>query len=59
MWKDPIVEEVRKNRDTLAAQFNYDLAAIFADLRQREKLHKGKLVSFVKPSKKRKVPVHA
>jgi len=54
MWKDPIVEEVRKNRDALASQFNYDLAAIFADLRSREKQHKEKLVSFVKSKKARR-----
>lgn len=33
---DPIVEEVRKHRDAHARQFNYDLAAICADLKQRQ-----------------------
>lgn len=36
MNDDPIVEEVRRVRDKLARQFNYDIHAIFADLRARE-----------------------
>ncbi len=37
MIDDPIIEEVRKHRQEHAARFNYDLAAIFADLIEREK----------------------
>ncbi len=33
---DPVVEEIRKYRDQYAARFNYDLAAICKDLRERE-----------------------
>jgi hypothetical protein len=33
---DPIVEEIRKYREQYAARFNYDLAAICKDLRQRQ-----------------------
>jgi hypothetical protein len=36
MNEDPIVAEVRRTRDKLARQFNYDIHAIFADLRTRE-----------------------
>ena len=32
-WKDPIVEEVRRARDAYAKQFNYDLDAIYRDLK--------------------------
>jgi hypothetical protein len=32
MWKDEIVEEVRKTRDEYAAKFNYNLDEIFDDL---------------------------
>ncbi len=35
--KDPIVEEVRKIRDEHAARFDYDIDAIFEDLKRREK----------------------
>jgi hypothetical protein len=33
---DPIVAEVRRAREELAARFNYDLHAICEDARQRE-----------------------
>lgn len=33
---DPIVDEVRRVRDEHAARFNYDLRAIFLDVKQRE-----------------------
>lgn len=34
MWEDPIVEEIRKVREEHAARFNYDLDAIYQDLRR-------------------------
>jgi len=34
---DSIVDEVRKVRDVHAARFNYDLNAIFLDIKKREK----------------------
>jgi hypothetical protein len=34
---DPIVDEVRRVRDAHAARFNYDLHAIFQDIKEREK----------------------
>lgn len=37
MKPDPIVDEVRKARETHAAKFNHDLAAICADLRNKQK----------------------
>ena len=36
MWKDPIVEEVRRIRQEHAKQFNYDLRAIVDDLRKQQ-----------------------
>jgi hypothetical protein len=33
---DPIVDEVRRVRDEHAPRFNYDLQAIFANIKQRE-----------------------
>ena len=35
-WEDPIVAEVRRIREELCAKFNFDLAAIFADIRSRQ-----------------------
>ena len=34
---DPIVDEVRRVRDAHAAMFNYDLDAIFQDIKKQEK----------------------
>ncbi len=34
---DPIVDEVRRIRDAYAARFNYDLDAIFQNIKEREK----------------------
>lgn len=39
MKDDPIVEEVRKIRERYAAQFNYDLAALYQDLKRLEQLN--------------------
>ncbi len=36
MRQDPIVEEVRAARDAHAAQFNYDLGAIYRALKKEE-----------------------
>lgn len=36
MNDDPIVASVRKIREELAAAFDYDVHAMFADLRRRE-----------------------
>jgi hypothetical protein len=36
MWKDEIVEEIHRIREAYAKSFNYDLDAIFEDLRKKE-----------------------
>ena len=43
--RDTIVEEVRKAREEYAAKFNFDLDAICADLRRKQKLTGGPVVS--------------
>lgn len=35
-WNDEIVDEVRRVRDEHAEKFNYDIAAICADIRQKQ-----------------------
>jgi hypothetical protein len=47
MWKDAIVEETRKAREEYAARFNYDLDAIYRDLKKQEKRSKRKAVSLL------------
>ena len=35
-WEDPIVADVRQIREDLSARFDFDLSAIFADIRARQ-----------------------
>ena len=46
MWEDPIVAEVRKVREAHAAKFNYDLLAIYRDLKEQEKQSGRTFVSY-------------
>ena len=45
MWNDEIVEETRQARDEYAAKFNYDLDAIYRDLKKQEEQSPQKFVS--------------
>ena len=36
MWEDPIVAEVHRARELLAAECNYDIRVFFAGLRKRQ-----------------------
>ena len=49
-WSDPIVDEVRRARDAYAARFNYDLRAIYRDLKDQEKRSARKIVSYAENS---------
>ena len=46
MLKDELVDEVRKARQEQAAKWNFDLKAILADARERQKKSGHKVVSF-------------
>ena len=46
MQDDPIVEEVRRVREAYAAKFNYDLGAIFQDLKRQERESGRTFVTF-------------
>lgn len=50
MWKDEIVEEVRKNREAYAAKFNFNLQAMYEDLKKAERKSRRKKVT-LKPKK--------
>jgi len=50
MWEDPIVEEVHRTREKLAAEHDFDVKAIFADLRKRQAALGGRLVPQKKPA---------
>jgi hypothetical protein len=45
MFKDEIVEEIHQIREAYAKSFNYDLDAIFEDLRKKEAKSGRKIVS--------------
>jgi hypothetical protein len=49
MWEDSIVADVRRVREELSARFNFDVKAIFADMRNRQRALGGRLVSRRKP----------
>jgi hypothetical protein len=53
--KDPIIDEIRRNRTEIAEKFGYDLRAIVADARKRQKSRGKKVVSFVRKTKRRTV----
>ena len=52
MMKDEIVAQVRQAREQQAAKFNYDLKAIVADARKRQKDSGHQMVSFAPKRKK-------
>lgn len=45
MWEDPIVAEVHRTREMLAAKFDFHIDAIFADLQKRQAALGERLVS--------------
>ena len=46
MHEDPIVAEIRRIREEHAARFNYDLWAIYEDLKAQERKSGRKFVSY-------------
>ena len=55
MAKDLIIDEIRRHRQEIAEQFDYDLRAIIADARKRQKRHGKKVVSLALSRGKRRV----
>ena len=46
MWQDPIVAKVRRVRRAHAAQFGFDIEAIYNDLKAQEKRGQRRMISF-------------
>ena len=44
MFKDPIVAEVRRVRETIAAEYDNDIHKLFAHWREREGAHQDRVV---------------
>jgi hypothetical protein len=55
MYKDPIVEEVRKHRQARSARFGYDIEAMAADARKREGKSGHRIVNLQELDKRRKL----
>jgi len=45
MQNDPIVDAIHRLRESLAREFDFNVSAIFADMRTREALVGGRLIS--------------
>lgn len=45
MWIDPIVQEIRDEREAHAARFGYDIKAIWRDLKEQERQSTRPVVS--------------
>jgi hypothetical protein len=45
VWEDPIVADIHRTREKLAAEYGFDVRAIFADLRKRQEALGSRLVS--------------
>jgi len=58
MWKDEIVEETRREREAYAAKFNYDLEAIYRDLKEKEQQSKHPLVT-LSPKQPMRLMMHS
>ena len=52
MWQDPIVEELRKEREAHAESHRFDSNSIFAELKQKEDLARNQGHLFVTLPKK-------
>jgi hypothetical protein len=48
IWNDEIVDEIRRARNEHAEKFKYDISAICADIRQKQKESGRKIVSLEK-----------
>lgn len=45
MWKDEILEEIYEYREEYARSFDYNLDAIFRDLRKKQNAHQQRVVT--------------
>jgi hypothetical protein len=52
MSKDPIVEEVRRIREAQAGKYGFDVHAVLAAAKKRERRSGRRVVSFVSKSQK-------
>ncbi len=51
MWEDPLVEEIRKRRREIMAEYDNDISKLIDDIKKKRKKYPGRTTSV----KKRKV----
>ena len=47
MFEDPIVNDIRKIREEIATEYNYNIHKLFSHWRELEKNHKSRLVTTI------------
>ncbi len=57
METDPIVEEIRRNRDEYARKFNYNIRAICRDIREKQR-KSGRQVVKLQPRPVKEIAVN-
>jgi len=55
MWKDKIVEEVRKNREELFAEYDYDSKKFLRAIMEDQAKNKDRVVSFVNGKERKQI----
>jgi ribosomal protein L14 len=50
MLRDPILDEIRCNREEQAVKHGFEVKAILVDARRRQRRSKRRIVSFVQPT---------
>jgi hypothetical protein len=53
MWEDPIVAEVRRTRENILAEFDYDIRAYAAHIMAVQEENKKRGVTYVSPPPRR------
>ncbi len=56
MKNESVLDEIRRIRDEHAKEFNYDLDAIFADIKRHEREMKKQGWKFATPNQQRRAP---
>lgn len=51
MEHDPVISEVRKNREKLSARFNHDLKKLFEYLKEEQNKSKAEVTNFQSENK--------
>jgi hypothetical protein len=55
IWEDPVVAEIRKTKERLAAKYNFDIVAMLRDYQKREKTSGHRYVDLSKSRRKSNV----